>query len=376
MLYLGLISGTSMDAIDVALLHIDDAGERGRVELRAFGEIPYPDPLRARLERVVQSRSATIDTIGALHVALGARFADAALDLLAQARVTPSAVSALGSHGQTIGHRGAGPEAYSWQLADPHVIALRTGIRTIADFRAMDIAAGGHGAPLVPGFHRRIFRCDDRDVAVLNIGGIANVSLLRRDPDAPLLGFDCGPGNTLLDLWARRHLGTAYDAGGRWASAGRVNVDLLQQMLRDEPYFALPPPKSTGREMFHLPWLERQLTTFGRTLRPEDVQATLAQLTVSAAAAAIERYLPHCTEIIVCGGGARNDTLHRLLAATVDPLTVTTSEAHGWPAAAIEASAFAWLAARRVAGLPGNVPSVTGARTAVLLGAIFDKGDF
>lgn len=375
-LYLGLISGTSMDAIDVALVDIDDEVERGRIELREFAEVPYPDELRARVERVVQSRAAAIDEIGALHTALGQRFAEAALSLLARGRVPATVVRALGSHGQTIGHGIAGPTPYSWQIGDPHVIALRTGIRTVADFRAMDVAAGGQGAPLVPGFHRRVFHHGDADVAVVNIGGISNVSLLRRDPRMPLLGFDCGPGNTLMDLWAQKHLGRPYDAAGRWAATGKMHAGLLRQML-SEPYFALPPPKSTGRELFHLAWLERHLAAFGAPLPPADIQATLAQLTVQAIVDAVEHHLPACREIVVCGGGARNDTLLKLLAAAAGQRrTVTTTDARGWPSAAIEACTFAWLAARRLAGLPGNVPSVTGATAPVLLGAVYERGEF
>ncbi|MGE3772184.1 MAG: anhydro-N-acetylmuramic acid kinase [Gammaproteobacteria bacterium] len=365
-----------MDAIDVALVDIDTEVERGRIELREFVEIPYPAELRARLERVVQLRAAAIDEIGALHTALGQTFAEAALSLLSRAKETAAAVRALGSHGQTIGHGIAGATPYTWQIGDPHVIALRTGICTVADFRAMDVAAGGQGAPLVPGFHRRVFHKDDADVAVVNIGGLSNVSLLRRDPRTPLLGFDCGPGNTLMDLWAQKHLGRPYDADGQWAATGRAHAGLLRQML-SEPYFTLPPPKSTGRELFHLAWLEQHLAACDASLLPEDVQATLAALTVKTIVDAIEQHLPACREIVVCGGGARNGTLLSLLAAAAgESRSVTTSDARGWPAAAIEACTFAWLAARRLAGLPGNVPSVTGAAAPVLLGAVYESGNF
>lgn len=373
-LYLGLISGTSMDAIDVALVDIDDDVEHGRIELRHFVEMPYPPALRERLERVVQSRAAAIDEIGALHTALGQTFADLALQALAEAKMTPSEIRALGSHGQTIGHGIEGATPYTWQIADPHVIALRTGIRTVADFRAMDVAAGGQGAPLVPGFHRRLFQRNDRDVAVVNIGGISNVSLLRRDSAAELIGFDCGPGNTLMDLWAQRHLGTPYDVAGRWAATGQPHAGLLRRMLTD-PYFAMPPPKSTGRELFHLTWLEQQLAAFDHPFLPVDVQATLARLTVTGIVDAIERYLPDCRDIVVCGGGARNDALLKLLSGAVgNSRIVETSDARGWPSGAIEACTFAWLAARRLAGVPGNVPSVTGATMPVLLGAVYEAG--
>lgn len=375
-LYLGLISGTSMDAIDVALVDIDDDIECGLVELRDFVERPYPSDLRAHLEQIVQSRTCHIDELGALHVAVGQAFAEAANQLLATNGITAAEIRAIGSHGQTVGHKIAGAIAYTWQIGDANVIALRTGICTVADFRSMDVAAGGHGAPLVPGFHRHVFGRTDRDVAVVNIGGIANISLLSRNPQLNLIGFDCGPGNTLMDLWAQQHLGKFFDEDGRWAAAGHMNTALLQQLFRD-PYFALPPPKSTGREHFHLRWLERHLAAFGRTLPAVDVQATLAHLTVTGIVDAIEQHLPTCSEIRVCGGGARNSLLLQQLATALgSSRVVSTTDACGWPAAAIEACTFAWLAARRLAGLPGNVPSVTGATTPVLLGAVYDAGDF
>ncbi len=359
-----------MDAIDVALVDI----ERGHLELRYFDEVAYPPELRRRLECVVRSRSAAIDEIGSLHTALGQVFAEAALHVLAAARVPATAVHALGSHGQTIGHRAGGPTPYTWQIGDPHVIAWRTGIRTIADFRAMDVAAGGQGAPLVPGFHRELFHRPGCDVAVVNIGGIANVSLLAREPESDLIGFDCGPGNTLLDLWANRHTGALYDESGRWAASGTVDPRLLQQML-SEPYFAMRPPKSTGRELFNLAWIEQHLQAYGSEIASADVQATLVHLTAVGIVDAIDRYLPACGEIIVCGGGARNETLMQILKGMAGATRkVLTTDALGWPSGAIEACTFAWLAARRLAGMPGNVSSVTGATAPVLLGAMYECG--
>ena len=367
-LYVGLISGTSMDAIDAALVDIEGTA----VSLTACAEFPYPAALKGRLERLVRTRAAAIDEIGSLHTALGQSFANAALRLLADTGVEPAQVKALGSHGQTIGHRIVGSTPYTLQIGDPHVIALRTGIRTVADFRAMDVAAGGQGAPLVPGFHRHVFRRDDRDVAVVNIGGIANVTLLRADPAMPLIGFDCGPGNTLMDVWIDRHRSLPFDDEGAWAASGTPDDALLQVMMSDD-YFAQPAPKSTGREAFHLEWLDRQLASLNRVLAPADVQATLARLTVVGIISAIDAQLPNCREVLVCGGGARNQTLMQLLRDSAGSgRTVLTTDQRGWPSGAIEACTFAWLASRRLAHLPGNVPSVTGASAAVLLGAVYE----
>jgi len=369
-LFIGLISGTSMDAIDAALVDIEDT----HLALRAFLEVPYEATLRERLEYLIRSRCAPVDEIGALNTALGQAFADAALRLLATSNITASDVTAIGSHGQTIGHAVEGPNPYTLQIADPSVIAYRTGILTVADFRSKDVAADGQGAPLVPGFHEHLFRNEERDLAVVNIGGIANVSLLARDPSRPLLGFDCGPGNTLMDLWIRRHRGVDFDDNGQWAARGTPNDDLLAQLLAS-PYFARRPPKSTGRELFHLDWLDQQLSAFGKSLEPVDVQATLAALTVYSIVSDIDRYLPACTDVAVCGGGVRNsDLMRRLQIAARKSRAVYTTDAIGLPAAAIEAITFAWLASRRLAGLTGNVPSVTGANAPVVLGAVYEPG--
>lgn len=357
-----------MDAIDAALVDIDAA----RVELRAFIEIPYELTLRERLEKLVRSRESSIDEIGALDTALGEAFAAAALTLLAQQGKSSAEITAIGSHGQTIGHGVEGRHPYTLQIANPSVIAFRTGIVTVADFRSKDVAAGGQGAPLVPGFHEHMFRQDGRDVAVVNIGGIANVSLLARARSQPLLGFDCGPGNTLMDLWIERHLGQAFDADGRWAASGTPHEALLNSMLSDA-YFERPPPKSTGREHFHLEWLTRHLAGLATTPAAADVQATLAELTARSVVADIDRYLPGCTDIAICGGGARNsDLMRRLRAAAGQRRSVYATDDIGLPAAAIEACTFAWLAARRLQRLPGNVASVTGATAPAILGGVYE----
>ena len=263
--------------------------------------------------------------------------------------------------------------AFTLQLGNPSVIARQTGIVTVADFRAKDVAAGGQGAPLVPGFHERMFRNEHRDLAVVNIGGISNATLLSRKPVEPLIGFDCGPGNTLMDLWVRRHLGVALDVGGRWAASGKPDAGLLQSLLSD-PYFLREPPKSTGRELFNMAWLDARLDALPYRLPAEDVQATLARFTAEAITSSIERHLPECSEILICGGGVHNAELMRLLskAGGTGCLVRSTGDV-GMPADAVEACTFAWLAERRLRRQPGNVSSVTGAEAPVILGGIYDQ---
>jgi len=367
-LYLGLISGTSMDGIDAALVEMDESG----IALRHFLESPYPASLRDRLERLVQGGAATLDEIGSLHTEIGLAFADAAMSLLASAHTAAASVTAIGSHGQTVVHSAESTPPFTLQLGNPSVIARRTGIVTVADFRAKDVAAGGQGAPLVPGFHERMFRSKRRDLAVVNIGGISNVTLLSRNPDDTVLGFDCGPGNTLMDLWVRRHLGVALDSDGRWAASGKPDAGLLQSMLSD-PYFARKAPKSTGRELFNMTWLDAHLGALPYPIDAEDVQATLARFTAEAITSSIERYLPDCSEILVCGGGARNSELMRLLqVAGTRKYAVRRTDDVGMPGDAVEACTFAWLAERRLQRKPGNVPTVTGADAPVTLGGIYD----
>jgi anhydro-N-acetylmuramic acid kinase len=367
-LYVGLISGTSMDAIDAALVEID----KSRVQLKHFLETPYATPLREKLERVVQEGVATLNDFGSLHTEVGLAFAEATLALLRKSNTAAESITAIGSHGQTVVHSIDTSPAFTLQLGNPSAIARRTGIVTVADFRAKDVAAGGQGAPLVPGFHEQVFRNEGRDVAVVNIGGISNATLLGRKVGDALLGFDCGPGNTLMDLWTRRHLGVALDVDGRWAASGRIHAGLLESMLSD-PYLVRNPPKSTGRELFNLAWLDAHLGTLPYRLATEDVQATLAQFTVAAIVSSIDRYLPECAEMLICGGGARNRELMRLLTVAADSkYPVRSTDEAGVPSDAVEACTFAWLAERRLRRRPGNIASVTGAEAPVILGGIYD----
>lgn len=377
-LYLGLISGTSADGIDAALVEFDDATGANTAQARlVFGRTYAWQPgLRAQLvELGQQSTRVSLDAIGELDVRIGRAFADAALQALADSGVPAADVAAIGSHGQTLRHR---PEArpgdddavpYTLQLGDPSTIAERTGIRTVADFRRRDVAAGGHGAPLLPALHAALLQNEAEDRAVLNLGGIANLTLLPRAeaPHGGVRGFDTGPANGLMDAWCLRHRGEAFDRDGAFAAQGRVDDALLSRLLA-EPWFALPPPKSTGRDRLHLGWVESQLRG-GEAL--SDVQATLLALSVRTIADALRATQPGTARVIACGGGVHNGALMAALAKALPGCAVESSAAHGLDPDAIEAMGFAWLARATLRGEAGNLPSVTGARGPRVLGGIY-----
>jgi anhydro-N-acetylmuramic acid kinase len=284
-------------------------------------------------------------------------------------------VRAIGAHGQTVRHRPrpADGAAYTLQLLDGALLAERTGIDVVCDLRSRDVAAGGHGAPLVPALHAALFRDARLPVAVLNLGGIANLSLLPpadAGSAAPVIGFDCGPGNALMDAWCEAHTGQRFDAGGRWAAAGAVDEALLALLLA-EPFLAEPPPKSTGRDLFDRPWLQQHLAARGPALQPRDVQATLCEYTARCAAQALLRHAPATARLLACGGGARNSHLMARLSALLPGIEVADTGRHGVPVDQVEALAFAWLARAFVRGEPGNLPSVTGARGPRRLGALY-----
>ncbi len=383
-LYLGLISGTSADGIDAALVEFDDvdraAGDAGTMAARLrFGRTYDWDPaLRASLVALgQQSARVTLDEIAELDVRIGHAFAAAALQALADSGTAAADVAAIGSHGQTLRHQPeGGPEGgslpYTLQLGDPNTIAERTGIATVADFRRRDVAAGGHGAPLLPALHAALLHSRVEDRAVLNLGGIANLTLLPRagvpgsSPQA-VRGFDTGPANGLMDAWCLRHRGEAFDRDGAFAASGRVDRALLARLLA-EPWFTLPPPKSTGRDRFHLGWVESQLQ--GKEA-PQDVQATLLALTVRTVADALRATQPGTARVVACGGGVHNGTLMAALADALPGCAVESSAAHGLDPDAIEAMGFAWLARATLHGAAGNLPSVTGASGPRVLGGIY-----
>jgi anhydro-N-acetylmuramic acid kinase len=370
-LFIGLISGTSADGIDAALVRFDERAD-GLLECELLHGVTAPwDPtLRARLVELGQGGDArSLEEIATLDVHVGEAFAAAARRLLIEAGVDANDVHAIGSHGQTIRHRPAGAghhgrDPFSWQIGDANLIAERTGVTTVADFRRRDIAAGGQGAPLVPAFHAALLHSEAEDRAVLNLGGIANFTLLPAHGD--VRGFDTGPANALLDAWCARHTGLAFDADGALAAQGSVDSALLARLL-DEPWFALPPPKSSGREQFHLDWLQPRL----RGESVADVQATLLELSAATIADALRAQQPHTQRVLACGGGVRNARLMERIAARLAGVPIESTRAHGFDPDLVEAMAFAWLARQTLLGRPGNLPAVTGARGSRVLGAVY-----
>lgn len=365
--YIGLMSGTSVDAVDAILVTIQSEAP---LRVLATHSHPVPGDTRAAIEALMRPDDDELDRIGELSVAVGHLFADAAMALLARSGVEAQQVRAIGSHGQTIRHRPQAHFPFSLQIGDPAVIAERTGITTVADFRARDIAAGGQGAPLAPAFHAWAFRSPERERVIANIGGIANITVLPSDPADAVTGFDTGPGNTLLDQWIRRHRDQRHDDSGAWAASGALCEQLLAALLTD-PYFHQRPPKSTGREYFNLAWLDRIVTRGFAALSATDVQTTLTHLTASSIATAIDEFAPRAEEVFVCGGGGHNRFLMETLAALLAGRRVATTAEIGVAPDWVEAGAFAWLAHQAMEGGTGNLPSVTGARHATVLGGIY-----
>lgn len=367
-LYIGLMSGTSMDGVDAALVDFSD-----EPRLLATANIGYSDALRKQLIELSQGTSDELAKMARLDVELGKLFAQAALATLNRSGIRARQVRAIGSHGQTLRHYPEPGAPSSLQIADPNIIASQTGITTIADLRRRDMSVGGQGAPLAPIFHERLFRARGRHRVVLNIGGIANITILPGNMRLPTTGFDTGPGNTLMDRWTERHLKQPLDTDGRWAASGRTDERLLEHMLRD-PYFTLPPPKSTGTSYFSPQWLERRIADEGRRILRRNVQTTLCELTAKSIADAIALHAPATTEVIVCGGGAHNLALMFRLQVLLGEIAVKSIEDFAIAPSAVEAMTFAWLAKLAMEGKPGNLPSVTGAQEAVVLGGIYPAG--
>jgi anhydro-N-acetylmuramic acid kinase len=366
-LYIGLMSGTSLDGIDAVLASFE--GPSGHIALLAHHHQAFEPSLRESLWALNTPGSNELHRAALAANALGRAYADTVQALLHVTGTDRRAIAALGAHGQTVRHRpgefdGTG---YTLQLINGAMLAELTGIDAVVDFRTRDVVAGGQGAPLVPVFHHALFRQCGRVVAVLNLGGIANLSLLGMDDG--VRGFDCGPGNALLDLWCHRHFGNAYDAAGAWAAGGHVLPLLLQRMLA-EPFFLRAPPKSTGRDLFNAEWLQAKLDTLPQTPepKPRDVQATLAELTAQTVAADLHRHQPATTNLLLCGGGALNDDLVRRLERALPGLSIASTATHGVPPMQVEAAAFAWLARQHAKGRPANDPHVTGARGLRILG--------
>jgi anhydro-N-acetylmuramic acid kinase len=375
-LYIGLMSGTSMDGVDALLAEFPDTTAPAGPALRVLADahVAMPPPLGAELLALNTTGADELHRGALAANALARLQADAVAALLERAGVAAGQVRAIGSHGQTVRHRpgefdGTG---YTLQLNNPAMLAELAGIDVVCDFRSRDVVAGGQGAPLVPAFHEAVFGGAAQARAVLNLGGIANLTLLPA-PDAasrPLRGFDCGPANALLDHWCRIHTGQPFDDDGRWAATGHVDATLLAELL-SEPYFAKPPPKSTGRDLFNPAWLAAALAGASNSTRPVDVQATLMELTARAAIDALRAEAPGTQELLVCGGGAFNGALMSRLAALCPGLQVSSTASAGLPPLQVEAAAFAWLARQFCERQPGNRPDVTGARGPRTLGALY-----
>lgn len=362
------MSGTSMDGIDAAIVRL---GNR-QCEMLAAAAYPYPADIRDAL-LPLRSPAATIriDDLGQLDTAIGRAFCDSALALLNEADVPADQVRAIGSHGQTIRHQPDTTHPFTLQIGDPNIIAQGTGITTVADFRRRDLAAGGQGAPLAPAFHAWLLARADVSRAVLNLGGIANLTVLPGD-SGPVAGFDVGPANGLMDAWIQLKKNRPFDEDGQWARSGRVSAPLLDALWADD-YFGRAAPKSSGFEHFNLDWLNQRLieTPDRETLSDEDVQATLLALTVRATADAVHRYAKDLAELLICGGGTHNGELVQKLAEALAPTKVLSTAHAGLDPDWVEAAAFAWLASRTLEQLPGSLPDVTGAATAEILGAVY-----
>ena len=368
--YIGLMSGTSMDGVDGVLAEFAAAG--GPLRVLHHATAPFPAELKSEFMALNTSGPDELHRAALAGNALARCYAAVVRSLLQAGGMDAAAVRAIGAHGQTVRHQPGREDGvgYTVQINSPALLAELTGIDVVADLRSRDLAAGGQGAPLVPAFHREMFGQPGQTVCVLNIGGIANLSVLDRT--GGVSGFDCGPGNALMDHWCDRHQGRPYDADGAWAGGGQIDSALLALLLA-EPYFKSAPPKSTGRDLFNPTWLQARLSGFAR-VAPVDVQATLCELTAASCARDVQVHGPGARLLIVCGGGSRNGHLMRRLRALLPGVTVSASDDHGLPALQVEAAAFAWLARKAVRRETASLPSVTGARGARVLGAVYPAG--
>ncbi len=364
-LYIGLISGTSLDGIDAALVRFEN---KQATVVKAICS-PFSSDLINEIKSLINPTTNEISRLMALDVQLGNSFAEAVKQLLAKAKIKKQDIVAIGSHGQTIRHLPTAEHATTLQIADPNIIAEVTGITTVADFRRRDMAAGGQGAPLVPAFHQQIFRDSKKNRVILNLGGIANITLLPADKSKAATGFDTGTANTLMNHWIQQQKNKSYDENGKWAESGTVNEDFLKELLNDD-YFNLKPPKSTGTEYFNPAWLTKKLSAF-LFLAAEDVQATLAAFTATTIKDAVNQYASEAEEIIICGGGVHNDFLLQQFKQLLPNIEINSSAKYGLDPDYIEATAFAWLAKRTMNHKVGNLPDVTGASHSVILGGIF-----
>lgn len=362
-IYIGVMSGTSLDGIDVAAVRIND--QLSFIKAQCF---TIPEGIRQQILELTQSADNEIEKLGRLDIELGRLFADSVNTFLQSASLDMGQIAAVGCHGQTVRHR---PEAgFTLQIGDPNTIAEITKLTVAADFRRRDIAAGGQGAPLVPAFHNNVFRCADKNRVILNIGGMSNITLLPADTSKAVTGYDTGPGNILLDAWINKHCGANYDKAGAWAASGHVNQALLKRLL-SLPFFTEAAPKSTGREQFHLDWLEQIIHTSHQKISAVDIQATLLELTAHSIADAVNAENLVNLELYICGGGVHNSALTARLNSLVKHSHMGTTEELGLHPDWVEAAAFGWLAHQTINQLSGNLPSVTGAAQERILGGIY-----
>lgn len=363
--YVGLISGTSVDGVDCVLVQFNNSG----VNLVGSLMKPCPAELREKILKLCTGQQIKLQELGEVDISLGRLFAEAVNDLLAETGVDAASVRAIGSHGQTVFHHPEGDTPFTLQIADPNSMAELTGISTVADFRRRDMAVGGEGAPLAPVLHRNCFSSAKENRVVVNIGGISNITVLEKDGKS--YAFDTGPGNVLMDYWIGKHKGSNYDANGDWAASGEANTGLLESLLEEE-YFLRPHPKSTGRELFNGPWLEKKLEEFSQQVAAEDVQATLLEFTAASIAQDIENLLSP-DAIFVCGGGAHNKALIENLQYQFGDCPVETTSAVGMDPDWVEAIAFAWMAQQTMGGNAIDTTAFTGASKPVILGGVYEK---
>lgn len=365
-LYIGLMSGTSIDAVDCVLAELSES-----MKVIDFINVDIPAKLKQDILALCQENGDNqIKKLGETDVALGKLFASSVISLLEKNHLSSDQVQAVGSHGQTVRHQPPGQtdNPFSLQIADPNTIATLTGITTVADFRRKDIALGGQGAPLLPAFHHEIFKSSETNRIILNIGGMANITLLPKD-EPKITGFDTGPGNILLDTWVQDNLNQNYDNNGDWAAAGQSNSELLEFML-DDPYFSTPPPKSTGRETFNKQWIDKVLSAYAKEISSQDVQATLSELTAISIADEIKKLIK-TGDVIVCGGGVKNKPLMHKLEMQLDSFKVSSSNDYGIDSDALEAFAFAWFAKKTLERKTTDLTSITGSSRPHVMGGIY-----
>lgn len=364
-LYIGLMSGTSLDGVDAALVRFD----KTNIDVLASLCLTLPASLKEEIKSLIDPSSDEINRLMALDIQLGQLFAKAVNQIVDKAKVNKKNILAIGSHGQTIRHWPNNKYPSTLQIADPNTIAEVTGITTVADFRRRDMAAGGQGAPFAPAFHKHVFHDKKINRVILNLGGIANITIIAADTNKPVTGFDTGPANTLLNRWTQQQQNKSYDDNGDWGSSGEVNQDLLNVLLEDD-FFTLLPPKSTGTEYFNADWLNKKLSNFTH-LSAENIQASLTALTAKSIADAISLHAANTEEVILCGGGVHNRFLYQQLKDYLPNMSFNSTEKYGLNPDYIEAAAFAWLAKQTIEHKTGNLPDVTGASRAVVLGGVY-----